>query len=88
LTSFANNNPRTIRTNKPNVRRKKVFWNPVGAKEGTVWSVLKRIDVKLKHCDDFDVLFSQAIGEDNYYVELKETSQPPSNSPRSVKVIE
>ncbi len=53
-----------------------------------MWSVLKRIDVKLKHCDDFDVLFSQAIGEDNYYVELKETSQPPSNSPRSVKVIE
>jgi hypothetical protein len=83
----AKNDSVNVTYEKPKVRRKKVFWNPVCAKEGNLWSVLKKFDVKLKHLDDFDGLFSQAISVD-IDIELKETSRPPSNSARNVKVIE
>jgi hypothetical protein len=72
---------------KPQIRRKKVYWNKVDAKEGNVWSDLKKLDVKLKHLEEFDGLFSQAIGA-NKGKEQKETSQSPTNSARTVKVIE
>ena len=72
---------------KPQIRRKKVYWNKVNAKEGNVWSALKKLDVKLKHLEEFDGLFSQAIGADKEKKQ-KESSHSPSNFARTVKVIE
>jgi hypothetical protein len=73
---------------KPQVRRKKVYWNKVDAKEGNVWSALKKLDIKLKHLEEFDELFSQAIGVDEEREQKETSSQSPTNSSRTVKVIE
>ena len=74
---------------KPKVRRKKVYWNKVDAKEGTVWSALKELEVKLQHdIDEFEKLFSQAI-DANKEIEKKATSKSASkNGAKTVKVIE
>ena len=73
---------------KPKVRRKKVYWNNVDAKEGTVWSALKKLDVKLKHdIEEFESLFLQAIDADKEK-KKKEASQSAARAGKSVKVIE
>ena len=73
---------------KPKVRRKKVYWNNVDAKEGTVWSALKKLDVKLKHdVEEFESLFLQAIDADKER-KKKEASKSAARAGKSVKVIE
>jgi hypothetical protein len=75
-------------TKNPKVRRKKIYWNRVDAKEGNLWSALKKLEVKMKHLDEFERLFSQAIDVDKEK-EQKESYQSPSKSAaKTVKVIE
>ena len=74
----------------PKIRRKKVFWNQLDAQEGTVWSALKKLDVKLKHDQkEFEDLFAQAIDAQRKK-DKEETSESAkkSKSARTVKVIE
>ena len=74
----------------PKIRRKKVFWNQLDAKEGTVWSALKKLDVNLKHDQkEFEELFAQAIdAQKKKDKEATAESAKKSKSARTVKVIE
>jgi hypothetical protein len=71
----------------PTVRRKKVYWNQVDAKDGTMWSVVKKLNVKLKHHSSFEGLFTQAIDAEKDK-EQRESSQSPNKSAKTVKVID
>lgn len=77
---------------KPKVRRKKVFLNKVNIKDGTVWSEVKKSDVKLKleHSlmEEFEQLFSQAIDSDKEKKNDKETKDTSPKAVKTVKVIE
>ena len=75
---------------RPKIRRKKVFWNQLDAKEGTVWSALKKLDVNLKHDQkEFEELFAQAIdAQKKKDKEATAESTKKSKSARTVKVIE
>lgn len=74
---------------KPKIRRKKVYWNKVDAKDGTVWSVVRKLDVKKLDIDieEFERLFSQAIDAEKER-EKKEAKEASSKSAKTVKVIE
>lgn len=70
---------------KSKVRRKKVFWNKVDAKDGTVWEVLRKLDVNLKHdLDEFEKLFSQALDAKKD----EEKKEAKKKTGKSVKFIE
>ena len=71
----------------PTVRRKKVYWNQVDAKDGNMWSAVKKLNVKLKHHSSFEGLFTQAIDADKDK-EQREASQSPNKSAKTVKVID
>ena len=71
----------------PNIRRKKVYWNQVDAKDGNLWSAVKKLDLKLRHHSSFEGLFTQAINADKEKEE-KEASQSPNKSAKTVKVID
>ena len=72
---------------KPRIRRKRVFWNKVEAKEGTIWSALKDMDVKLTHdIEEFEGLFSQSMDAKKKKTK-KEVSESPSKAGKTVKVI-
>ena len=74
---------------KPKVRRKKVYWNKIETiQEGTIWSVVRKLEVKLKHnLEEFEGLFAQAIDakKDGEKKVAKETA---AKSAKTVKVIE
>lgn len=72
----------------PKVRRKKVYWNKLEAKEGTVWSAVRKLDVTLKHdLEEFERLFAQLIDAQKDK-EKKEASESAAKSGKTVKVIE
>lgn len=74
----------------PKIRRKKVYWNQLDANEGTVWSVLKDLDVNLKYeKEEFERLFAQAIDAQKEK-DKKEAggTAKKSKSARTVKVID
>ncbi|KAL7552298.1 hypothetical protein ACHAWF_015542 [Thalassiosira exigua] len=73
---------------KPKFRRKKVYWNKLDAKAGTVWSALRALDVNLRHdIDEFERLFSQAIDADKER-EKKEANEAASKLKKGVRVID
>ena len=73
---------------KPKVRRKKVFWNKVEAKEGTVWEAARELDIDLQlDVDEFENLFSQAIDADKEK-EKKAAGVAAKSAQKTVKVIE
>ena len=73
---------------KTKVRRKKVYWNKVDAKEGTVWSTLQKLEVNLtQDMEEFERLFAQAIDADKEK-EKKEAAQAKAKTGKTVKVIE
>lgn len=72
---------------KPKLRRKKVYWNKLDAKEGTVWSNLQQADVKLEHdVDEFEELFTQAIDAEKE--RTKKAKGRNESKAGTVKVIE
>ena len=81
-----------IMKKKPKVNRKKVYWTEVEAREGTIWSLLKKTDEMkdIKHDNnEFESLFTQTIDPDTTKTK-KQCSQgsSKSNSAKSVKVID
>jgi hypothetical protein len=78
----------TITKAKPKLRRKKVYWNRVEAREGNIWSAVLKLDPILKHdSSEFERLFSQSI---DAVKEDKQNIASCSTSPsvKNVKVIE
>eukprot|EP00985_Skeletonema_marinoi_P013815 scaffold6903_cov119-Skeletonema_marinoi.AAC.7 len=74
---------------KPKIRRKKVYWTQVDAKEGTVWQAVKSSEIELDiNIDEFERLFTQAV-DVNKEGEKKEKG-PAKSSKKSgiVKVID
>lgn len=71
----------------PAVRRKKVYWNQVDAKDGNMWSAVKKLDLKFKHHSSFEGLFTQAIDADKVK-DQREAYQLPNKSAKTVKVID
>jgi len=74
---------------KPKIRRKKVYWTQVDAKEGTVWQAVKSSEIELDiNIDEFERLFTQAVNV-NKEGEKKEKG-PAKSSKKSgiVKVID
>ncbi len=72
----------------PKLRRKKVYWNRIDAREGNIWSAVLKLDPILKHdSSEFEKLFSQSI---DAVKENKRNVAYCSTSPsvKNVKVIE
>jgi hypothetical protein len=73
---------------KPKLRRKKVYWNRVDAREGNIWSALRNLEPVLKHDSaEFERLFSQSIDAEKEK-EQTDSSRSTSPSAKNVKVIE
>ena len=73
---------------KPKLRWKKVYWNRVDAREGNIWSALKKLEMNLKHDrKEFERLFFQSIdaAQDKEQIEVPRST---SISAKNVKVIE
>lgn len=80
--------PKGLKLGKPKVRRKKVYWNKVDAKDGNVWTVVKKLEVKLNlEIEEFEKLFSQAIDAQKEK-EKKDAKETSKSSAKTVKVIE
>ena len=74
---------------KPKFRRKKVYWNRLDAKEGTVWSNLQQVDAKLEHdIDEFEGLFTQAIDAEKEKAKKFAEAGRNESKAGTVKVIE
>lgn len=73
---------------KPKIRRKKVYWTQIDAKEGTVWQAVKNskmvFDIDI---DEFEALFTQAVDADKEK-EKKEKESTKFCKKMSVKVID
>ena len=74
---------------KPKLRRKKVYWNKLDAKEGTFWSDLRQVDVKLEHdTDELETLFTQAIDAEKEREKKKLAEVKNKSKAGTVKVID
>lgn len=73
---------------KPKLRRKKVYWNRVDAREGNIWSALRKLEMNLKHDQkEFERLFLQSIDASQVKEQI-EVPRSTSISAKNVKVIE
>ena len=80
--------PKGLKPSKPKIRRKKVYWNKIDAKDGNVWTVVKKLEVKLEvEMEEFERLFSQALDaqKEKEKKDAKASSKKPT---KGVKVIE
>lgn len=78
-----------ITKGKPTLRRKKVYWNKVDAREGNIWSVLKKLEPTLKHDPaEFERLFSQSIDAEREKEQNEISRSTTSSTAKNVKVIE
>jgi len=76
-------------TKKPKIRRKKVYWTQVDAREGTVWQEVKSSKIVLDiDIDEFEKLFTQAIDADKERGKKEKESVKSSKKSGTVKVID
>jgi len=76
-------------TKKPKIRRKKVYWTQVDAREGTVWQEVKSSKIVLDiDMDEFEKLFTQAIDADKERGKKEKESVKSSKKSGTVKVID
>lgn len=73
---------------KPKLRRKKVYWTRVDAREGNIWSAVRNLEPTLKHDPtEFERLFAQSVDAETVKVQ-NGASRSTSPSVQNVKVIE
>jgi hypothetical protein len=78
-----------ITKGKPTLRRKKVYWNKIDAREGNIWSVLEKLEPTLKHDPvEFERLFSQSIDAEREKEQNEASRSTTSLTAKNVKVIE
>lgn len=77
-----------IMKTKPKLRRKKVYWTRVDAREGNIWSAVRELEPTLKHDPtEFERLFAQSVDAETEKVQSV-ASRSTSPSVQNVKVIE
>ena len=78
-----------VKPKGPKIRRKKVYWNQLDANEGTVWSALKQLEIKLKlEKEEFEELFAQIIDAKKEKDKKQASEAKKSKASKTVKVID